>query len=203
MHIRTGAVVLLGLAAALPPRAAGQTRSWGIGVDAGLTRFWGASEPVPPNVTPGARPYRPTTIALRADRLLGRGRVGLAVSYAASGLGVEDQDLAVIAKGGLTWIQLAPEVAYRIATLGPMTELRAFGGPVADIWRVDGDDTRTRFGGRAGLELLAPLGGPVAATVRAHGGMSGSLFREVDVPSGFRTKTMPNAGFALGLRLGF
>jgi hypothetical protein len=116
---------------------------------------------------------------------------------------VEDQDLAIIAKGGLTWVQLAPELAYRLATLGPVTELRLFGGPVTDIWNVDGDDTRTRIGGRAGLELLVPLGGPVAATMRAHGGVSGSLFREADVPSGYRTRTMPNAGFALGLKLGF
>ncbi|HEY6947967.1 MAG TPA: hypothetical protein VI297_04040 [Gemmatimonadales bacterium] len=203
MHIGASTVGLLLLAFALPSRAAGQTKPWGIGVDAGLTRFWGASEPVPPNVTPGARPYRPTTFAIRADRVLGRGRVGLTVSYAGSGLGVEDQDLAIISKGGLTWVQLAPELAYRLATLGPVTELRVFGGPVADLWNVDGDDTRTRIGGRAGLELLVPLGGPVAATMRAHGGLSGSLFREADVPTGYRTKTMPNAGFALGFRFGF
>ena len=203
MHIGASTVGLLLLALALPSRAGGQTKSWGIGFDAGLTRFWGASEPVPPNVTPGARPYRPTTFAIRADRVLGRSRVGLTVSYAGSGLGVENEDLAIIAKGGLTWVQLAPELAYRVATLGPVTELRLFGGPVADIWRVDGDNTRTRIGGRAGLELLVPLGGPVAATMRAHGGLSGSLFREADVPSGYRTKTMPNAGFALGFRFGF
>ncbi len=203
MRIGASTVGLLLLALALPSRAGGQTKPWGIGFDAGLTRFWGASEPVPPNVTPGARPYRPTTFAIRADRVLGRSRVGLTVSYAGSGLGVESQDLAIIAKGGLTWVQLAPELAYRLATLGPVTELRLVGGPVADLWNVDGDDTRTRIGGRAGLELLVPLGGPLAATMRAHGGLSGSLFREADVPSGYRTKTMPNAGFALGFRFGF
>ncbi len=203
MRIGASTVGLLLLALALPSRAGGQTKPWGIGFDAGLTRFWGASEPVPPNVTPGARPYRPTTFAIRADRVLGRSRVGLTVSYAGSGLGVESQDLAIIAKGGLTWVQLAPELAYRLTTLGPVTELRLFGGPVADLWNVDGDDTRTRIGGRAGLELLVPLGGPLAATMRAHGGLSGSLFREADVPSGYRTKTMPNAGFALGFRFGF
>lgn len=203
MHIRASTVGLLLLALALPSRVGGQARPWGIGFDAGLTRFWGGSEPIPPNVTPGARPYRPTTFAIRADRILGRGRVGFTVSYAGSGLGVEDQDLAVVAKGGLTWVQLAPEAAYRLATLGPVTELRLFGGPVADIWNVEGDGTRTRIGGRVGLELLVPLGGPVAATMRAHGGLSGSLFREADVPSGYRTKTMPNAGFALGFKVGF
>lgn len=203
MHIRTRTAALLLLALLLPSRAISQVKVWGIGFDAGLTRFWGASEPVPPNATPGLRPYRPTTLAVRADRVLGRSRVGLTVSYARSGLGVEEQDLTVIAKGDLTWVQLAPEFAYRIVTLGPVTELRLFGGPVADIWGVEGDDARTRIGGRAGLELLVPLGGPVAVTMRAHGGLSGSLFQEADVPSGFRTKTMPNAGFALGFRLGF
>ena len=95
MHIGASTVGLLLLALALPSRAGGQAKSWGIGFDAGLTRFWGGSEPVPPNVAPGARPYRPTTFALRADRVFGRSRVGLTVSYAGSGLGVEDQDLAI------------------------------------------------------------------------------------------------------------
>src|SRR5512146_828967 len=137
MRIGASTVGLLLLALALPSRAGGQTKPWGIGFDAGLTRFWGASEPVPPNATPGLRPYRPTTLAVRADRVLGRSRVGLTVSYARSGLGVEEQDLTVIAKGDLTWVQLAPEFAYRIVTLGPVTELRLFGGPVADIWGVE------------------------------------------------------------------
>jgi hypothetical protein len=198
--VRAGSLVLVLLALA---RSSSAQQRWGLGLDVGLTRFWGGSEAIPPDEAPGLKPYRPTTVALRVDRLLGvRGRVGLGVAYAASGLAAESEDLAVIAKGGLTWVQLTPELAYRLTTLGSGPELRVFGGPVADLWLPDGDDSRFRLGARSGLELLAPLGPWIAATVRAHGGVSASLFRDEDVPSGFRTKMMPNAGVALGLRFG-
>ena len=197
--VRAGVLVLVLLALA---RSSAAQQRWGLGLDLGLTRFWGGSEAVPPDETPGLKPYRPTTVAVRVDRVLGRGRIGLGVAYGASGIAAEGEDLAVIARGTLAWVQLTPELAYRLTTLGSGPELRLFGGPVADLWLPDGEDRRFRLGARTGFELLAPLGGRIAVTVRAHGGVSGSLFREADVPSGFRTKVMPNAGVALGLRLG-
>jgi hypothetical protein len=200
MHI-CAAVGLSLLSLAFPAGAAAQERSWDIGFDVGLTRFWGASAPASPGAAPGVKPYRPTTVAIRADRSVGRVRVGLAVAYAGSGLAAESEDVTVIAKGGLTWVQLAPEVAYRLATLGPVSEFRLFAGPVADFWMPNEDDGRARFGGRAGLELLMPLGGDLSGTLRAHAGLTGSLFSAADVPSDYRTSTMPNAGVALGLRV--
>jgi hypothetical protein len=181
---------------------AAQARSWGLGVDVGLTRFWGGSEPVAPNEAPGFKPYRPTTFGARLDRLFGWGKVAVGVLYAQSGLGSENDELAIIAKGGVDLIEATPEAAYRLGTLGPVTEVSLFAGPVLDVWMLSGEDTRLRIGGRAGLELLVPLGGALAGTVRAHGGLSGSLFRGTEVPNDFRTKSMPNAGIALGLRLG-
>jgi len=202
MHIRARALALLLLAAGLPNRGNSQEKTWGIGLDLGLTRFWGGSKAVAPNTAPAFKPYRPTAAAVRVDRTVGRARVGLAVSYAASGLALEGEDVTLIAKGGLTWVQVAPEVAYRLATLGPVTELRIFGGPVADIWIPSGEDGRTRIGGRGGAELLVPLSGWLACTLRAQGGLAGSLFRETDVPSGFQPRTMPNVGVSLGIRFG-
>ncbi len=197
--VRAGGLVLVLLALG---RASSAQQRWGLGLDVGLTRFWGGSEAIPPGEAPGLKPYRPTTVALRVERVLGRGRVGLGVAYGASGLAAESEELAVIAKGGLSWVQLTPELAYRLTTLGSGPELRLFGGPVADLWLPNGDDSRVRIGARSGFELLAPLGPWIAATIRAHGGVSASLFRERDMPSGFRTKMMPNAGIALGVRFG-
>jgi len=196
--VRTGSLVLVLVALSRTLKA---QQRWGLGVDVGLTRFWGASEAVPPDNSPGLKPYRPTSIALRLDRLAGRARVGLGVAYGTSGIGAETENAAVIAKGTLNWVQLAPEFAYRLVTLGAGPELRAFGGPVGDLWLPEAEDRRFRLGARGGFELLAPLGTQVAATVRAHGGITGSLFRDEEVPSGYRTKMMPNAGVALGLRL--
>jgi hypothetical protein len=202
MQISWRALALLLLVVGPPTRGSGQERegAWSIGLDVGLTRFWGGSEGVAPNSVPGFKPYRPTAAAVRLDRAIGRARVGLAVSYAASGLGLEGDDVTLIAKGGLTWVQVAPEVAYRLATLGAASELRVFGGPVADLWIPDDEEGRTRIGARGGAELLVPLSSWLACALRAHGGLTGSLFREADVPSGFQPKTMPNAGVSLGIR---
>ena len=202
MHIRAPALALALLSLGLTNRGSGQEKAWGIGVDVGLTRFWGGSEGVAPNSAPGFKPYRPTAAAVRVDRAVGRVRIGLAVSYAASGLGLEGEEVTLISKGGLTWVQVAPEVAYRLATLGPVTVLRVFGGPVADIWIPNGEDGRTRIGGRGGAELLVPLSGWLACTLRAHGGVTGSLFRRTDVPDGFQPRTMPSAGVSVGIRFG-
>lgn len=193
--------LLCALAAWIGPLAA-QQRAWGVGVELGLTQFWGGSEGIAPNTSPGFKPYRPTTFGLRLDHGLGRARVALGALYAASGLGIEDDQLAIVTKGGLKWVQLTPELAYRLGTIGPVAELRVFGGPVLDFWMPVDDETRTRVGGRGGLELLVPLGSGLAGTLRAHGGVSGSLFRDTDVPSDFRTKSMPSVGVALGFRLG-
>ncbi len=196
------ALALLLVSVAAAGAANGQTRRWGVGFDVGLTRFWGGSEPVPPNTAPGFKPYRPTGASVRVDHVVGRMRVALGVSYAPSGLAVETKDATLVAKNGLTWVQMAPELAYQLGTLGPVTELRIFGGPVADIWMPGGEDSRTKIGGRGGLELLVPLGRWLAGTLRAQAGLTGSLFREADVPTGFRAKAMPNVGVALGIRFG-
>jgi len=180
----------------------GQAKAWGLGLEVGLTRFWGGSEPVAPNEAPGLRPYRPTSVGLRVDRKLGRSRVGLGVQYAASAIGQDGPELAILLKGAMTWLQTTPEFAYQLATIGPVAELRAFAGPVIDFWLPSGDESRVRAGSRAGLEFLVPLGSSLAGLLRVHGGVTGSLFRDTEVPTEFQTKLMPNAGLALGLRLG-
>src|SRR5438128_1916088 len=96
-------------ALAVVPLAA-QGRAWGVGFEIGLTRFWGASEPAPPNEAPGFKPYRPTTLGVRLEHQVGQARLALGALYAASGLGAESDQLAVIAKGGLNWVQVAPDV---------------------------------------------------------------------------------------------
>jgi hypothetical protein len=184
-----------------PGDLAAQRRSWGIGFDVGLSRFWGGSEPVPPNDAPGFKPYRPTTLGLRLDRMVGQARLAIGMLYAQSGLGSETDEVAIIAKGGLTWVQVTPELGYLLGTVGPVTEVSLFAGPELDFWMPSGEDARVRIGGRGGLELLVPLGSGLAGTLRAHAGVTGSLFRDSEVPSDFRTKTMPNAGVSLGLRL--
>ena len=88
--VRAGVLVLVLLALA---RSSAAQQRWGLALDLGLTRFWGGSEAIPPDETPGLKPYRPTTVAVRVDRVLGRARVGLGVAYGASGIAAESEDL--------------------------------------------------------------------------------------------------------------
>ncbi len=196
------AALALTIFGARPAELRGQARAWALGLEVGLTRFWGGSEPVPPNDAPGLRPYRPTTIGIRLDKRVKRYRLGMGIQYAATALGQDGPDLAILLKGAMTWLQATPELAYRLGTVGNNSELSAFAGPVIDVWLPDGDESRVRAGGRVGLELILPFGSGLAGVLRAHGGLSGSLFSDTEVPSEFRTKSMPNAGMALGLKLG-
>src|SRR5262252_5728044 len=79
-------LVLLLLLASPVTDLLAQGSPWGIGLEVGLTRFWGGSEPVAPNDAPGLKPYRPTTVGLRIDRSFRRYRLGLGVQYAASAI---------------------------------------------------------------------------------------------------------------------
>jgi len=197
-------VVLAVLAVGGSPRMlASQSGGWGIGAELGLSRFWGGTRSIPPNPTPAVRPYRPTTFGLRVDRALGRGRVGIGVQYAESSLGAEGDEILTAVKGAVTWWQVTPEAAWRLATLGPVVQLRAFGGPTVDIWKSEGESARTRIGGQVGLEMLVPLGRRIAGTLRARTGISGSVFEQADLPADVERRIMPAANVALGLRYGW
>jgi len=207
LRVIPGHLWLPGISAALLSAApltelVAQSKPWGLSAEAGLTHFWGGSEAVAPNDAPGLKPYRPVSVGMRLDNGLKRYRFGLGIQYASVALGQDGPDLAILLKGAMTWVQATPEIAYQLATINANSELRAFAGPLIDLWLPAGDESRVRAGGRIGLELLVPFGAGLAGLLRCHGGVSGSLFKDTEVPSEFRTKSMPNVGLALGLRLG-
>ncbi len=175
--------------------------SWGLGVEVGIERFWGASGPLPGSDQLAFRPYRPTSIGIRLDRGMGALRVALNARYAQSAIGGEYEGGATLFTEGFTLIELAPEVAVRMTRLGPGAALRLFAAPVVHFWMPPEESTRTRFGARGGLELEAPLGARVSAVTRVHGGVSGSALDEADVPAGYEVRSMPSAGVALGMRV--
>lgn len=191
---------LLGLGS--PARSLAQDRAWSLGAELGITQFWGASRNLDAGGAPGFKPYRPTSVALRVERGLGRLRAGLGVQYSNSAFGLDGEGAALLVKGQLKWVQLTPEVGVHLARLGPAAALRAFAGPLMDIWIPNEDDTRARFGGQGGLELWMPLGAHLATAVRVRGGVAGSLFRETELPDNYELRSMPSLGVALGLRYG-
>lgn len=176
--------------------------AWGLGAEAGIVRFWGATGPAPGGEDIALRPYRPTVFGLRVDRQFGAVRGAIAVRFAESAIGGEYEGGATIFSDGFTLVELAPEASLTIARLGTGAALRAFGGPVVNFWTLSEESGRARLGARGGLELDAPLTRRLSAVTRLHGGISASAFDEGDVPPGYQVRSMPSAGVALGLRVG-
>lgn len=192
------------LLAALPLRAVAQQSRWGLSADVALNRFWGASHSVG-SVSPidnaPARPYRPTAVGIRIDRELSGARIALGLRYAGAGLGVEGADLSVVAKGAFDWFEIAPELGIKLASVQG-NSIYLFGGPVADLWKPRDTPSRTRIGGRAGLELNVPFSPRVSALVRASAAVTGSVFEADEVPLGYERRAMSRGSVGLGLRVG-
>ena len=196
--ILTAASVFL----ALSPNAVAAQRSWGLAVEVGIERFWGASGPLAGSDELALRPYRPTHVGIRLDRGAGALRLALNARYGQSAIGGEYDGGATVFTEGFTLIELAPEAAVPVVRLGPGAALRLFAGPVVRFWVPPEESTRVRFGARGGLELEAPLGGEVSAVTRVHGGVAGSALDDGDVPPGYEVRSMPSAGVAVGIRVG-
>ncbi|MGH7629613.1 MAG: hypothetical protein ACREOF_09515 [Gemmatimonadales bacterium] len=199
--MRSVLALAVALTAITSSRAAAQG-AWGLGVEVGIVRFWGASGPLAGSDELSLRPYRPTHVGLRLDREIGALRLALNARYAQSALGGEFEGGATIFTDGFTLLELAPEAAVPLARFGPGAALRGFAGPVLYFWMHSDEATRTRVGARGGLELEAPLGGRVSVVTRLHGGIAGSALDQADVPPGYEVRSMPSAGVALGLRVG-
>jgi hypothetical protein len=187
---------------AVTPSAGSAQGGWGLGVEVGIVRFWGASGPLAGSDDLALRPYRPTQFGLRLDRGFGGLRAGLTARYAQSAIGGEFEGGATIFTDGFTLLELAPEAAVPLARFGAGAALRLFAGPVLHFWIPPDDDTRTRLGARAGVELEAPLDARVSAITRFHGGIAASALDDADVPPGYEVRSMPSAGVAIGVRVG-
>ncbi|HET8623149.1 MAG TPA: hypothetical protein VFM14_06270 [Gemmatimonadales bacterium] len=174
---------------------------WGLGIEAGIQRFWGGSGPLPGSEDVALRPYRPTHFGVRLDRDVGGMRVGVGARYSQSAIGGEFEGGATIFTDGFALVELAAEAGAPVTRLGGGAVVRAVGGPVLSLWMPAEESTRTRMGVRAGIELEAPLGGAISATTRVQGGIGGSALDEQDVPPGYEVRSMPSLGVSLGLRL--
>ena len=178
-----------------------QEKKWGLGIELGLIRFWGASQSVADDHNPGLKPYRPTSVAVRIDREVGHIRLGLATLYAKSGVAIDGSSAAVVAKGQLSWIQVAPEISFHVTRLGAAA-IRLFAGPTLDVWNPVESDSRTKVGGQTGAELQTPFGNSVSGVLRVRTSLIGSVFKQEELPEGYEVRSMPSAGIALGLRVG-
>src|SRR4051794_9276819 len=129
---------------------------WRIGAEVGAARFWGGS--LDSGTQTSIRPYRPTTFGAGVEHQSGRYALGLQVQYADASLGLEGPDATVSAPDAFTIVSVSPEVAVRVATLGPGDQLRLHAGPLIEHWDLVDQDSRTRVGVQGSVSLDLPLG---------------------------------------------
>jgi hypothetical protein len=199
-----GRRVWIGLSAATIVWCSPLFGQWRVGTEVGGARFWGGSLDTGGNQT-SIRPYRPTTFGLGLERQTGRYAVGLQLHYAEASLALEGPEQVVSAEGVFTIVSISPELAVRIATLGPGNQLRLHAGPLFEIWDIIDQDARTRVGAQGSVSLDVPLGGRFDGVALAGVAVTPSPYEEgeLDVGGGAPTydlQTLWRRSFALGLR---
>lgn len=177
-------------------RAHGQ---WGLGLEVGADRFWGGSLD-----TSGEhrsfRPYRPTTFGVGVERRRGRLGFGLHLRYTEAGLGLEGEGAVAAVDGVFTMVSISPEVAYRVASLGPATQLRLHAGPLFEVWSIIDEESRTRAGLQGSASLDVPLGGRFAGSVLAGLALVPSPFVRGDLDPSYELRALWRRRFAVALQ---
>jgi hypothetical protein len=173
-------------------RLAGQ---WLIGLDVGTDRFWGGSADKA-GTGQSFRPYRPTTIGVGLERRSGPLGVGLRLHYTGASLALEGGDGLVAAKGVFDVFGFAPELVYRIASIGSGNSLLLRGGPLVEIWQIIDESTRTRVGAQAALSMSIPLGSGFAASLSAGMALTSSPFTASQIEPDFEPRALWRRGIA-------
>jgi hypothetical protein len=172
---------------------------WTLSVAVGSDRFWGGSQEIAPE-RKSFRPYRPTVLGLGLEH---RGKelgFGLALRYTAASLGLEGPDAVVAAEGAFTVIGVAPEVSYRIATLGPGNRLLIHLGPLVEVWHPVDEEWRVRAGGQAAVSLVVPVGGRFGLSLGANVAVIASPFRADELLDQYDLRPLWRRGVAAGLQ---
>ena len=196
MTMRHPALLVLGLLIASQPRLAAQ---WSLAVEATASSYGGTSRDGGADPT-AFRPHHPTSVGLRVDRRFGGMAVGVGAALAGSDLIAENSSVGAILKDALDLFEVAPEVALLLGRTGPGLAVRVHAGPLIDIWSPQGGDTRTRLGGQAGLSLEWPVTRRFAGSLRGAAALTGSLFKQGELPPGFERRAMWRRSVSLGLR---
>ena len=171
---------------------------WMVTTEVGADRFWGGS------IENAAerrsfRPYRPTTFGIGLERRAGRLGAGLRLRYASAGLALEGGDAVAMVKGIFSVYSAAPELLYRLVSVGSVNHLTLHGGPLFEVWGVLDEQTQTRLGIHGAVSLNLPLGGRFAGSFTAGAALIPSPFEESDLEPDFERRALWRRRFAVGL----
>lgn len=171
---------------------------WAVTTEVGADRFWGGSIENTAERR-SLRPYRPTTFGVGLERRAGMLGAGLRLRYASASLALEGADGVAAAKGIITVYSAAPEVVYRIMSLGPVNQLTLHGGPLFEVWSMADEDSQTRVGIQGAASLNFPLGGRFAGSIMAGAALIPSPFSEAQLDPSFERRALWRRRFAVGL----
>ena len=171
---------------------------WAVTTEVGADRFWGGSIETTAERR-SFRPYRPTTFGVGLERRAGRLGAGLRLRYGSASLALEGANAVVAAKGVFTVYSAAPEIVYRIVSLGSVNQLMLHAGPLFEVWSVIDEDSETRVGIQGAVSLNLPLGGRFAGSVVAGAALIPSPFGEGQLDPGFERRALWRRRFAVGL----
>ena len=191
-------VVLGSLLLALPTGVAGQ---WGIGLEVGVARYFGTSRDTTTTTDNGRfEPYVPTLLGITIDRQIRKVTLALRLTYASGALALETDGPTVFERASMLHAQAAPEIAVPVIALGSGARLSLHGGPLVDVWTLEGEETRSRIGGQVAGSLDCSLGARFTSTVAVRLGVTPSVFEAGELPTEFVRHASWRTTVAFGLR---
>ena len=185
------------LAASVGSPAASAHSQWSVAIHIGAERFWGGSVEIAPEHR-SFRPYRPTTFGAGVQRYGSRWSAGLGLGFAKAGLALEGADALVAAKGIFTVYSAAPEMGIRVGPTKGRQQLWIRAGPLLEVWRIMGENSRVRAGAQGAVSFLVPLSGRFAASITAGAAVTASPFEAGEL-EGYQLQTLWRRRFGVGL----
>ncbi|MEO7352875.1 MAG: hypothetical protein ABIZ70_00840 [Gemmatimonadales bacterium] len=182
-----------------PPLAA----QWRFSLAAGPAATAGHSRDSIDPDQPSILPDHPVNWVAGVARAHGAWRIGVEGHRITSDLAVRGVSASVVTRGALSAWGLGAELSHRVLVAAAGASLHAGAGAVYERWSfaVADGEARWRAAARASLELDLPLAGRWSALVRGEGVAGQSLFRESELPEGYRGQTGYRAALLLGVTL--
>ncbi len=174
-------------------------QGWGVALEIGSAGFSGHSGSTGDTPESSGRPAGTSTWGVLLDRTGRAVRFSVGARVASTGVMIEDDEISVEARDVLTLLEIAPEAA--VTVLRPEGgAIRLHVGVVVDRWSADGVEARTRVGGLGGVSLEMPLARRIGIQVRWDASITGSVFRDEDLPADFERRSGRRTRWSLGAR---
>ena len=172
---------------------------WSVGAEVGADRFWGGSME-DAEERRSFRPYRPTTFAARVQREGPALGLGIRLGYFSAGMALEGAEGVVAANGVFSIYSLAPELLYRVATIGTANRLLLRAGPLLEVWTVFDEEPETRLGVHGALVLQVPVGWKLEGLLSAGAALIPSPFAEGQLDPPFERRALWRRSITAGLQ---